>query len=146
MPLRYWIGTVSADHVTRGVEGGFAQIGHGKGGPLQKMADGDGFIYYSPKTSLTDGDRLQAFTAIGHIRGEAMYQVEISPDFKPWRRNVKYLKATQTPIKPLLDLLSFTAGRASWGFMFRRGHFEITGADFHLIASAMGLPDQIRQP
>lgn len=41
MSTRYWIGVVSKNHVLRGVEGGFAQVGHGKGAPLRRMAPGE---------------------------------------------------------------------------------------------------------
>ena len=139
MTVRFWIGTVSADHVAVGVAGGFAQVGHGKGGPLRKMNRGDGFLYYSPRTSLQNGDPLQAFTALGHIADDEPYQVEIGPDFHPWRRNVSWLPAHQAPIRLLLDALSFTSGRANWGYPFRRGHFEIAEADFRTIAAAMGV-------
>jgi hypothetical protein len=145
MTTRFWLGTVSADHVALGVTGGFAQVGHGKGEPLRKMSRGDGFIYYSPKTSLTDGEPLQAFTAIGRIAGDETYQVEMSPDFKPWRRDVTYVDGSAVPIKPLLNDLSFTTGRTNWGFMFRRGHFEVTEADFCLIAASMGVLDRLNQ-
>src|SRR4051812_47214924 len=104
---RYWIGTISADHVARGVAGGFAQIGHGKGAPLRRMATGDVLINYSPKTSLQDGEPLQAFTAIGTISDGAVYQVEMSPDFKPWRRNIEWVQSRPALIRPLLDRLSF---------------------------------------
>ena len=30
----YWIGVASKDHVDHGVAGGFAQLNHGKAGPL----------------------------------------------------------------------------------------------------------------
>jgi hypothetical protein len=85
---------------------------------------------------------LQAFTAIGHIAGDETYQVEMCPEFHPWRRDITYLDAVLAPIKPLLDQLSFTAGRKNWGFMFRRGHFEINEHDFRLIAASMGVPDR----
>jgi hypothetical protein len=37
MAVQYWIAVVSKDHVLKGVEGGFAQAGHGKRAPLAKM-------------------------------------------------------------------------------------------------------------
>jgi hypothetical protein len=45
---RYWIGVVSESHVKLGVEGGFAQLCHGKSAPLRRMREGDWLIYYSP--------------------------------------------------------------------------------------------------
>jgi hypothetical protein len=44
----------------------------------------------------------------------------------------------------LLDDLSFTRGRSSWGYVFRRGSFAIGAADFHRIAEAMGVDGKVR--
>ena len=70
----YWIGVVSKDHVDLGVAGGYTQVNHGKAGPLERMRAGDGFAFYSPRTSYPDGESLQAFTAIGRIRNGTVYQ------------------------------------------------------------------------
>lgn len=66
---RYWIGVASHAHVRRGVEGGFAQLNHGKASPLQRMAAGDWLIYYSPREQREGGAPVQAFTAIGQVAG-----------------------------------------------------------------------------
>ena len=73
----YWIGVVSKDHVDIGVAGGFTQVNHGKAGPLERMHAGDGFAFYSPRTTYPDGESLQAFTAIGRIRNGNVYQVTV---------------------------------------------------------------------
>jgi len=52
---QFWIGVVSKDHVDRATAGGFAQVNHGKAGPLERMRAGDGFAFYSPRTSYPDG-------------------------------------------------------------------------------------------
>ena len=122
-----------------GEAGGQAQVGHGKGVPLRRMTKGDWLIYYSPRTLLERGELLQAFTAIGSVVDDEIYQVEMAPGFVPWQRNVTFPEATEKPIRPLLERLSFTAGRANWGNQFRRGHFEISESDFKVIAEAMGL-------
>ena len=70
----YWIGVVSKEHVDIGVAGSFTQVNHGKAGPLERMRAGDGFVFYSPRTSYPDGDPLQAFTAIGRVRNGTVYQ------------------------------------------------------------------------
>ena len=59
------------------------------------------------------------------------------------RRDVRFLKAKDAPIRPLLGTLSFTRGRASWGYAFRRGSFAIDEADFRVIANAMGVGAKI---
>lgn len=67
---RNWIGVVSASHVFRGAEGGFAQLCHGKAAPLKRMQAGDWLIYYSPRTDMQNGEPLQAFTAIGQVQDD----------------------------------------------------------------------------
>ena len=120
-----------------GVERGIAQLGHGKRTGLARLHAGDGFIYYSPKLSLNSTEPLQAFTAIGTITDEEIWQADEGA-FKPWRRRVTYWPATDAPIRPLLDVLSFTRGKTNWGYAFRFGLIEITAEDFALIAEAMG--------
>ena len=135
--INYWIGVVSLSHVLRGVAGGFAQVGHGKAAPLRRMSKGDWLVYYSPKTDMENGEPLQQFTAIGQVVGESVYEHRMGPDFVPSRLDVKYLKSKQAPIAPLIPELSFIKDPKRWGFPFRRGHIEMTEADFRLIASAM---------
>ena len=132
--MTYWINTVSADHVQRGVAGGFTQANHGKPHMLRKMARGDWIIFYSPKTALEHGEPLQAFTAIGRIADDEPYQ-EQSTD--PWRRRMEFLPCTATPIRPLLDRLEFIVDPQRWGYKFRFGVFRIEEPDFLLIRSAM---------
>lgn len=134
--MKYWIGVVSKQHVLRGVKLGIAQIGHGKRSGLARMHAGDGFVYYSPKVSMDGTEALQAFTAIGHISDDAIWQAD-EGDFRPWRRRVSYADSVEAPIRPLLDDLSITRGKGSWGYVFRYGLVEITEDDFKLIAKAM---------
>jgi hypothetical protein len=135
--MKYWIGVVSKDHVLQGVEAGIAQIGHGKHTGLARMHQGDGFIYYSPKETIDGTVALQAFTAVGTIKDEEIWQ-EDQGEFKPWRRKVDYLPATDAPIRPLLSMLSFTRDKPNWGYSFRLGLIEITQDDYAIIAAAMG--------
>lgn len=62
---KYWIATVSKEHIMRGVADSFMQVCHGKEGPLKRMLPGDMVIVYSSKVSMQGDDKLQAFTAIG---------------------------------------------------------------------------------
>lgn len=134
--MRYWVGIVSKEHVLRGIKLGIAQIGHGKRSGLARMKANDGLVYYSPKERI-DGDApLQAFTAIGLITDNEIWQAT-EGDFKPFRRRVRYLNSQNAPIRPLLNKLSFTAGKSNWGYAFRYGLIEITEEDFKLIAQAM---------
>ena len=134
-----WIGVVSRSHVQIGVKGGFIQLNHGKKAPLQKRHAGDGLIMYSPRTSYPDGEVLQTFTAIGIITSGEIYQVEMSPDFNPYRVDVEFLKCHEAPIKPLIDELAFIKSKTHWGAAFRFGQLRIPAQDFKLIAKAMGI-------
>jgi hypothetical protein len=49
---RYWIGVASKEHVQRGVLGGFAQVCHGKAGPLNRMEEGIGLSTILPPLNL----------------------------------------------------------------------------------------------
>ena len=133
--MRYWIGVASYDHVLNGVKGGFCQLGHGKKPSLEKMQLGDWIIYYSPRQQLApDSQTLQAFTAVGQLAAGETYQADMG-DFKPWRRDVRFLEVAQpVPIHPLILRLEFIKDPKRWGYPFHRGHLEIGLADFELIA------------
>lgn len=104
------------------------------------MERGDWIIFYSPREKHPEGPPLQAFTAIGRIADDEPYQVEMSADFQPWRRNVDFLECTETPIRPLIDQLTFIEDKARWGYKFRFGVFRIDDADRETIRSAMVQP------
>jgi EVE domain len=135
--MTYWINTVSREHVQRGVAGGFTQANHGKPWMLKRMARGDWIVFYSPKTDYPEGEPLQAFTAIGQVADDEAYQVEMAPDFEPWRRDVEFLPCIETPIRPLLERLDFIEDTKRWGYKFRFGVFQIDEHDFDVIRSAM---------
>ncbi|TGU97002.1 EVE domain-containing protein [Mesorhizobium sp. M00.F.Ca.ET.151.01.1.1] len=134
----YWIAVASAQHVRRGRQGGFMQVNHGKAAPLRRIRPDDGIVYYSPTTVMGQKNGLQAFTAIGTVREGEPYQGEMGGGFTPFRRDVDWAQAQETPIKPLLERLEFTAGKSNWGYQLRFGLFPISAADFALIAGAMG--------
>ncbi|MCR8557072.1 EVE domain-containing protein [Mucilaginibacter sp. BJC16-A38] len=135
--MKYWIVVVSKDHIARGVAGGFMQANHGKEGPLKRMAVGDWVIFYSPKQTFAGKEPLQAFTAIGEVADDQIYQHKMSDDFIPYRRNIKYHEGKETPIAPLINELSFITSKTSWGYQFRFGFFEIPEEDFKLIHSTV---------
>lgn len=137
MTTRYWIGVVSQSHVIKGVNGGFAQLCHGKCAPLKRMNVGDWLIYYSPKTDMDSGTSLQKFTAVGQVLGEFVYSFKMSDDFIPFRRDITYLKCNSVSIALLIHRLSFIKDPKKWGYPFRYGHIEITKVDFDIIAQAM---------
>ena len=134
--MRYWLGVVSKEHVQKGVQGSFAQVCHGKKGPLMKMTAGDGFVYYSPRISLFGKDPCKCFTAIGTIKTGNVYQVEMTPDFHPFRIDIDYLPSKDVPIIDLMHDLELTQHR-SWGMQLRRGLVELSSSDFSTISQAM---------
>ena len=134
--MRYWINTVSRDHVQRGKDGQFTQANHG----IRRAGRGDYIAFYSPRTEFDGGEPLQAFTGMAVVTDEKAYREPVTPDFHPWRRHVEYLAAADAPIRPLIDDLEFIRNKKSWGFTFRRGFFEINEVDFRKIAQAMNIP------
>lgn len=132
-----WIAVASAEHVRIGRRAGFMQVCHGKAAPLRRIRPGDRVIYYSPTVTFGGKDRLQAFTAIGVARDRSPYQVEMETGFKPWRRDVDWQPAEETPIRPLLERLSFTQSGANWGYQLRFGLFGIDDRDADVIAEMM---------
>ncbi len=140
--MNHWIGVVSRSHVLRGVEGGFAQMNHGKQAPLQRMKAGDGLIYYSPREDYPDGAPLQAFTALGFIRTGEVYAYDMTadgvPGFVPWRIDVDYVDTQITSMRPLIAQLDFIKDKTHWGAAFRFGQVKIGEVDFRCIAHAMG--------
>jgi predicted RNA-binding protein len=130
---RYWILVASLEHVKLGVTGGFAQAGHGKRSGLARMHAGDRIIYYSPKVEFGGTEPLHAFTAIGEVADDEIVQVEMSPDFKPFRRNVRYLRTGKVKIEPLINDLEFIRNKKSWSYSFRFGILEIRQQDFERI-------------
>jgi EVE domain len=118
--------------------GGFIQLSHGRKAPLQGLRAKDALIMYSPRTAYPDGEVLQSFTAIGVVTSGEIYQVEMTPEFKPYRVDVEFLRCHETPIKPLVDKLSFIKSKTHWGAAFRFGQLRVPARDFKLIAKAMG--------
>ena len=135
---KYWISTVSREHVLIGVDGGFCQMCHGKKGPISRLKPGDWLVYYSPKMSMEGQEKCQKFTAIGQIVDDNIYQYKMTASFVPFRRKVDYIKnVSEQSIVPLLDELSFTKGNKNWGAKFRFGLFEISQEDFKIIKNLM---------
>lgn len=135
----YWIAVASRSHVIKGVSGGFAQVCHGKAGPLKRMKENDWILYYSPTEYIGQKEPCQCFTAIGKITAREPYLYPMSETFTPWRRDVIFFPAKEVPIAPLIEQLSFIQDKKRWGFPFRRGCFSILPQDFQCIAKQMGI-------
>lgn len=134
---RYWIIVASREHVTLGVAGGFAQAGHGKRAGLARMHAGDRILYYSPHIALGGTDPFHAFTALGEVADDEIVQVMMSPDFKPFRRKVKYQWNGVVKIEPLVHDLEFIRNKKSWGYAFRFGLLEIQQQDYERIVQVI---------
>ena len=134
---RFWIGIASKEHVKIALAGGFMQFCHGKSAPARRPKKDDFVVYYSAKQQMDKCEPCQEFTAIGIITDDTPYQVEQSPGFNPFRRDVRYFEAHDTPAKPLVPLLPFIKNKRSWGCAFRYGFLEIDAESFKVIARAM---------
>jgi EVE domain len=135
--MQYWIIVASKDHVQRGLDGGFMQANHGKATSLKRMQAGDWVLFYSPKIEYEKPEKLQAFTAVGKIADEDIYQQDMGGGFVPFRRHVNFLPAQEVSILPLINELTFIQDKAHWGAPFRFGTLKISEQDFRLIAEKM---------
>lgn len=132
--MKYWVGTVSKEHVLRGKAGGFCQVCHGKSAPLNRMKKGDWLLYYSPKTRLEGGEKHQAFTAFGQIADDKAYPFRMSENFVPFRRDVDYAEAYRDcPI----EIVRSHPEWKKYAGMLRYGHFEISEDFFRLVQTYM---------
>ena len=141
-----WIAVASAEHARRGcdactdAQSGFMQVCHGKRAPLARVQPGDRVAYYSPSVTMGGKDELQSFVSIGLVLPGEPYAFDMGGGFVSFRRDVKYLKADEAPIAPLLDDFEFVEDRQRWGYKFRFGLFKISDNDMLLIAMAMHAP------
>jgi hypothetical protein len=135
--MGYWINTVSRDHVLLGMNGGFTQANHGRPHALRRLRNGDLIAFYSPRTTYPDGEPLRQFTALARVTDDEPFQARMTPDFHPWRRLVEPIASHEAPVAPLIKDLTFIRDKGRWGFVFRRGMFEIGEDDFRRIARAM---------
>jgi EVE domain len=141
-----WVAVASAEDVAIGRAQGFMQVGHGKGAPLKRLHAGDRVAYYSPVRTFGTKQVCQAFTAVGVVRDERVYQGDMGGGFHPFRKDVNWLPADEASIRPLLEALSFTQGKANWGYAFRFGSLKVTEADMDVIIHAMSAKVPLHAP
>jgi hypothetical protein len=134
---KYWVGVASKDHVENGVKLGICQFCHGKSAPAKRLRKGDFVIYYSSKHTMERSELYQKFTAIGVVKDDVPYQVEMAAGFKPFRRTIDYLNVSHLDIKPLIPILPFIKNKRTWGYVFRYGFLEIDQESFDIIATRM---------
>jgi EVE domain len=145
-PRANWIAVASAEHARRGRDActdaghGFMQVCHGKRAPLLRVKPNDRVAYYAPALTMGGNDKLQSFVSIGLVQPGEPYAFDMGGGFVPFRRDVKYVKAIEAPIAPLLDDFEFVEDRQRWGYKFRFGLFKVSDRDMLLIATAMHAP------
>ncbi len=142
MKTKYWIAVVSKEHVLNGINWGIMQVCHGKKAPLKRIGKDDFIIFYSSKYRIKDKTPYQKFTAVAKAIDDEIYQVKMFENFEPFRRKVKFLKCSETEIKPLINNLDFIQNKKSWGYPFRYGLLEISKKDFDLITNKMLLKNE----
>ncbi|TLD88072.1 EVE domain-containing protein [Helicobacter sp. MIT 03-1614] len=132
--MRYFIGIASKNHIQIGQAGGFCQLCHGKAAPLKRMKQNDKIIYYSPKLTMESKEPYQAFTALGEIADENVYQVEMFKGFFPFRRNVLWSEIKrECPLSVAKTHLEWKA----YASKLRFGHFEVSKEFFNFLAEYM---------
>ncbi len=139
---KYYIICVSLEHAKRGITWGFIQSNHGKSSNIKKLKTGDAILIYSSKyvftSENTEENKLQAFTALGYVRDEELYQGDMGWGFTPFRRNIDFIKdVNMLPIIPLLGDLEFVKDVKKWGFPLMYGFLQISEHDFGIISSNM---------
>jgi hypothetical protein len=115
------------------------QVCHGKAAPLRRVRTGDRVVYYSPTELFGGKTPFRSFTAIGTVQKGEPYQLDMGGALSPFRRDVQWVAARESPITPLLSTLEFTSNRRNWGYQLRFGLFEVSARDMRMIASAMGV-------
>lgn len=138
---KFWIASISKEHVLKAKEWQILQVCHGKKAPLKRIQQGDYVVFYSSKHSMSDKKPLQHFTGIAKTIDNDIYQVTQFEGFEPFRRKVKFFVCEDVAIRPLIDELDFIENKQYWGFPFRYGLLEITQKDFQKIADTMLLQD-----
>lgn len=134
---KFWIGVACKKHVENGIKLSICQFCHGKFASAKKLSRGDFVIYYSSKVTMERAELYQKFTAIGEVKDDVPYQVDMGSGFKPFRRTINYFEAKHVDIKPLIPLLDFIKNKNSWGYIFRYGLFPIDRKSFEIIATSM---------
>ena len=138
---RYWIHTLSLEHVLAGTAGGHTEADNRGDARLRHLARGDAVAFYSPRATTGAGGRggrpLQQFTALGEVLDDECYRVELAPGSATWRRRVAYEDVRPVPVRAVLPMLGFVSDEQRWTLPFRRGLLEVTAGDFGVVAGAL---------
>lgn len=73
--------------------------------------------------ALDSNQKLQAFTAVGKMKDDRVYQFEMAPDFVPFRRGVDYYQPVRScPIEVARQHPEWK----TYASQLRYGHFEVS--------------------
>ncbi len=133
---KYWICVLPKDRVLAGIEGNFIQSQQQEA-PLSRMKKGDWIIFYSPRNTAEDTEKVQAFIALGQLIDEIVYQVDVTSEVKGFRRKIEYTKCKEASVIPLIQHLSFIRNKKHWGFVFKLSLIQILEEDFMIICKSM---------
>jgi len=136
MSVRYWVGVVAGDHVDFAKMHCLCAFSKGTRAAIEKLSEGDRFVFYSPKSGFMEGDPIQCFTALGTVIDATPFETDWA-GHQIWAGRAAYADMAWVSVRPLLEPLSFVTNPAKWGMAFRRGQFEISEDDFDLIETAM---------
>lgn len=137
MASRYWIGVIAGEHAAFAAREGICAFSFGKETAVSKLATGDRFAFYSPKTGVNEGSPLQSITAIGTVTGAEPYERNwAGTESKAWVRVADFDDIRITPVKPLIEHLTFVSNPRYWGMAFRRSLFEVSAEDFAILEAA----------
>ncbi|EJF98912.1 hypothetical protein MEI_00079 [Bartonella vinsonii subsp. arupensis Pm136co] len=138
--MKHWIAIISRDHARLAAKLGFLQVCHGKAGPLQKTSKGDEVFIYCPRSEMGTGKILQTIEFQCVFKDNNIYQVEQTPNFTPFRKDVLLNKQAKPVVLKEIQGLEFLSN-PRWGMLAKRGFFEITAYDATRIRKAMGIHD-----
>ena len=80
------------------------------------MKRGDWILYYSSKIGMNSGEKVQAFTAVGQIVDDRVYQFRMAENFEPFRRDVVFQDAPHPcPIEVAREHPEWQIMRNSYG-------------------------------
>lgn len=106
--MKFWVNVVPRADVVNGVSGSESRC--------KRLTKGDRVVFYAPHPE-------QKFVAIGEVIADG-------------DRRVALLPSSDALLRPMIDSLDFIRDKQQWGWVFRRGFFEIGEADFQRIAVA----------
>lgn len=120
------VGVAVAEHVARGVAGGFATFSHGARAAAARPARGDRVACHAPRETM-DGAPLRAFVAPGTVADGTPEQRDPGA-FRPWVRRVGREPVTPVAVRAPGGRAACVDPGRGWGMVSRRGPFPVPAA------------------